>query len=269
MRKAILIGFEYNSSKKLPGITVDLYQVYQFLKRKGWKDDEIVVFTDIKKDPHTKILKNSILEKNVDSGILAFIAELKEKKQYFQYTCHNHFNNFESIFSSPVNNLFVYYTGHSKDGNIILPNQALITFTTFTKILCKYNEIFCITDCCSGGISLPFVCHEKIYRFENEVFVKPKIISIASSLETENSVTSISGSFFTKNILFILENVNLSVYQIVEKTNFTNHKNNHDNKQTVNISASYPTLCHIFPWFYSLKNISITFTPYFIEISSN
>ncbi len=266
MRKAILIGFEYESSEKLPGITVDLYQVYHFLKKKGWKDEEITIFTDIKKDSHTKILKKSILEKNVDSSILVFIEELKEKKQYCQFTSHNHFNNFESIFS-PSHSLFIYYTGHSKDGNIVLPNKALITFTAFTKILCKYEEIFCIMDCCSGGILLPFVCHEKVYRFENEVFVKPKIISIAASLETENSVTSISGSFFTKNIIYVLDEPRLSVYQIVEKTNFTNHKNNKDYRQTVNISASYPTLSYIFPWFYSLKNISVTVTPYFLEIS--
>jgi len=80
MRRAILIGFEYKNGKRLPGIPVDLYQVYCFLKNNGWKNEEIKILTDIKQDAQTEILKISILDNIVDSGILSFIEDLKERK---------------------------------------------------------------------------------------------------------------------------------------------------------------------------------------------
>jgi hypothetical protein len=266
MRKAILIGFEYENGKKLPGIAVDLYLVYWFLKKKGWGKDEIVVFTDIKIDHQTEVLKTAILEKTVNSDILSFIEDLKDKKQYIEFISHNHYNNFDSIFSQfKVDNLFFYYTGHFKEGNIILPNQSLISLEGLTKILTKYSEVISIMDCCNGGITLPFNCHEKVYRFENENFVKAKIISFASSLENEKSLTSRAGSLFTRNILSILSDDKLNIYQILEKIKKTIIFNN----QTANISSSYPSLHYIFPWVYSFPNISISQNPYFISIFRN
>lgn len=263
MRKAILIGFQYLNGKKLPGITVDLYQVYIFLKRKGWNDEEITVFTDIKKDEQTEILKTAILEKTVDSNILSFIEILRERKQYSEFISHNHYNNFETVMSNTQNiNLFFYYSGHSKNNNIILPNEALISFERLTKNLSKFSEVVCIMDCCSGGIILPFTCHEKVYRFENEVFLNSKIISFASSLEGEKSLTSRAGSLFTRNILSILSDEKQNIFQILEKMKKTILFNN----QTSNICSSYPTQYYIFPWVYSHPNISIVQNPYYIEI---
>ena len=79
MREAILIGFEYTNEKKLPGIIVDLYQAYCFLKKNNWKDNEIKILTDIKKDAETQILKSAILEKTVNSDILSFIEDIDRK----------------------------------------------------------------------------------------------------------------------------------------------------------------------------------------------
>jgi len=269
MRKAILIGFEYFNGKKLPGITVDLYQVYLFLKGKGWRDEEITVFTDIKKDEQTEMLKTAILEKTVDSNILSFIEILKEKKQYCEFISHNHYNNFETTITNTQNtqntNLFFYYSGHSKNNNIILPNEALISFERLTKMLSKWSEVICIMDCCSGGIVLPFTCHEKVYRFEAEIFLQTKIISFASSLEGEKSLTSRAGSLFTRNILSILTNEKQNIFQILEKMKKTNIFNN----QTANICSTYPSQYYIFPWVYSHPNISFNQNPYFIKISRN
>lgn len=262
MRRAILIGFEYRLGKRLPGITIDLYLMYKFLKDKGWKNEEIMVFTDVKKDYHTKVLKKSILEKNVGSDILIFIEELKERKQYIEFISNGHYNNFSSIFSS-ADNLFVYYTGHSKDRNLILPNSLAVSFENFTTLLCKSKEVFCIMDCCSGGIILPFICHENVFRFENEIFYKSRILSIASSLKNENSITSIVGSIFTKKILSIISEENLSIFKILALCSSTS---SFRDKQTINISSTYPNFQYIFPWVYSKPNIHILVTPYFIEI---
>ena len=97
MRKALLIGFQYDNEKKLPGIAVDLYYVYSFLKTNGWKDEEIKIMTDISKDEATEVLKVAILEKIVNSDILTFIEDCKEKNIYIGFKSHNHYHNFFSL----------------------------------------------------------------------------------------------------------------------------------------------------------------------------
>jgi len=266
---AILIGFEYKNEKKLPGIAIDIYQVYSFLKKNNWKNEEIKVLTDIKKDDKTEKLKNAILEKIVDSGILSFIEDLKERNQYTEFKSHNYYNNFESFFTEITGNekCFIYYTGHSKDGNIILPNESLLSFESFKNILISNisREIFLIMDCCERGFLLPFALNEKVYRLENEnCFVKPKIICISSSLENENSVASRVGSFFTRHLFDIISSTNITLYDILKLL-----KNKLRMKQTANISVSYPNLYLIFPWFYNLCNLSIIKYPNHLEISLN
>lgn len=251
-RKAVLIGFEYKNGKKLPGISVDLYQVYTFLKKLNWKDNEITVFTDIKKDEQTDILKAALLEKIVDSKILTFIEDLKEKKQYFEFNSLNHYNNFNSLFNNSEK-VFIYYSGHSKDGNLILPNNSLVSLDSFRDNL-KNRQIFLIMDCCEGGIKLPFVLNDKNYRLENEnCFVKSEFICISSSLFNENSVISKTGSLFTRNLLTILETT-LDLKNIKKKI------------KTGNISVSYPNLCSVFTFFYKNIDINININENFISI---
>jgi hypothetical protein len=257
MKKAILIGFEYSGEKRLPGIAVDIYQVYYFLRKKGWQDKDIKILTDIKKDLKTEILKAAILEKIVDSEILSFIEDTKERGQYIEFKSHNYYNNFESVFEN-IEHCFVYYTGHSKNENIILPNDGLLSFQSFKNILITNisKEIFLVMDCCEKGISLPFQLNENIYRFENEYFVKPKFLCISSSLENEKSMTSRIGSFFTRYLFEILENPNLTLTDILKKL-----KKRLNLKQTANISSSYPDLYLIFGWFYNFSSILITQYP--------
>ena len=256
MRKALIIGFQYSDDKKLPGIATDLYQVYTFLKKHNWQENEICVMTDIEKDETTDILKTSIIEKVVDSGVLSFIEDCKEREQYVLFTSHYHYNNFSSIFSevgksnddrsSRTFNLFIYYTGHCKEGNIILPNNSLINLPDYFSS----KNIFTIIDCCEGGLDLPFVLNGDIYRCkENPVFFKDKIICISSSKDDEKSITTQSGSLFSRHIFdFLDESSNLSlILQKINKLPF---------KQTGNISASFPSL-YIPGFFYSYPSLDI------------
>ena len=58
----LLIGFEYKRSKKwntLPGIPVDLYQVYRYFSSIS---RNILVVTDVNKDYKTTVLKKAILD---------------------------------------------------------------------------------------------------------------------------------------------------------------------------------------------------------------
>lgn len=282
MKKAICIGFEYNGEKRLPGIAVDLYLAYRFLKNNGWQDSQIKVLTDIKKDHPTNILKTAILEKTVDSGVLSFIEELKEKKSYQLYKSQNHYNNFISSISENIDCLFIYYTGHSKDGNFILPEGSMFSFIHFRDSL-KAQQIILIMDCCEGGLSLPFVLNEGIYRFECEsvkesvketvkettkettntslIFVKPEIVCISSSLENEKAITSKSGSIFSKHLFTVLKDNSVTVNKLIQEVNSLLKV-----KQTANVSASYP-IHQIFGWLYSFPPLSIKITPLYIEVT--
>lgn len=255
-RKAILIGFEYENGKKLPGIIVDIYKVYHFLKKISWEDSEIVVFTDITKDYNTEILKVAIVEKTVDSEILTFIEDLKEKEQYIEFKSHNHYNNFQSYISNLPNYAFIYYSGHSKNENLILPNNALISLDFFRDML-KSEETFLVMDCCEGGINLPFILHENLFRLEYDTsFIKSEMICISSSLDNEKSITSRTGSLFTR---YLFEEIsNPCLYNI--------SKNIKSKVKFGNILVSQPKLHYIFNWFYKFPNIKITLTPHFIEI---
>lgn len=248
-RKAILIGFEY-TYEKLPGISIDLYYVYTFLKNKGWKDDEIIIFTDIDKDYETQILKTAILERIVNSDILSFIEDCKERKQYIRFT---HYHNFFSMLDIFVDNVFIYFTGHCKNGNIILPNSSMVS--DFTNLI-KASSAICIMDCCEYKSELPWILNHNIYRLKDDIekkdFLKPEIICISSSLENEKTVTSKIGSYYTRYLFEILEK-SRSLDQILKMT-----KNKLKNfKQTVNISASYPNLFYLPAFFYSFNNIKI------------
>lgn len=264
MRKALLIGFEYKDKKKLPGIATDLYQVYSFLKSYHWNDNEIFVMTDIEKDDSTDVLKTSILDEIVNSGILSFIEDIKERKQYIQFKSHNHYNNFESLFSS-VSNLFVYYTGHCKDNNIIFPNNSLVSLNIFKTYMDKSKNVLCIMDCCESGINLPFLLKGKTYKCHEEIskdsFVKSNMICLSSSLENEKSITSKSGSYFTRYLFEILNKYS-ELYIIREKitTSLSNIK------QTINILSSYPKNFYIPGFLYSYPDISVEINRNYILI---
>lgn len=295
MRKAFLIGFEYDKEKKLPGITVDLYIVYNFLKNNGWKDEEISILTDIEKDYTTDVLKIAILKQVADPEILSFIEDCKERKIYHLFKAHNHYNNFLSFLSLKKNlgknlkeNLkgehnFVYYSGHCKENNIILPNRSLISFDIFRKTLTNNSnaksilqpnsnenkvkiksKTVLIMDCCEGGIELPWILNDKIYRLKDEIsltnFVEEEIICISSSLENENSTISKSGSYFTRSLFKNLEKNDLFLFNILKKTNFSS------SKQTPNISASYPNLLYIPAFIYSYPQLNIKVFPSYISI---
>lgn len=273
-KKVILIGFEYNNLHNpdidfLPGIPIDLYQVYSFIKNipgEKYKTDNITVFTDIKKDYKTKILKNAIIEGIVDSGLLSFFEDIKELNQYVEFKSQNYYNNFEhtikSLFSNTNDKICIYYTGHAINENIIFPDGSLYSFSRLVKFISKcsnkYTEIMIIMDCCNGiGLNLPYVLNDNIYRltYGKHIFVLPKIICISSSTKMEKSLATKNGSLFTRNLFQLLSNeLNISLRDLLNKIN----RLKHINLQKVTIHASYPTLKIIWGWFYGYAPISVT-----------
>lgn len=173
--KALLVGFTYSGDKKLPGIAVDLYIVYSFLVEQGWKPEEITILTDIEKDEQTEILKKAIADRTVNVNILSFIEEAKRKDQYIKYRHQSVYNNFRATLefckgggSNKTENFFFYYTGHSQEGNIILPNGVVFPFNGLKEYTeGNFKSVLTVLDSCGGSINLPFSLKEDIYRFND------------------------------------------------------------------------------------------------------
>ncbi len=227
----LLVGFEYIKSerwKTLPGIPVDLYQAYRYCKN---ITKNILVFTDIDKDYRTSVLQRAILDGYVDSGLLSFIEDIKEKKQYTQYNSKikNGYssNNFDKTIKRfvGIDRLVIYYTGHGKNGDIILPDNTHVSLEYIRDLVIGGSDgsdgaqIVSILDCCqSNGMGLPYIYQKHIFRLDNTIFrfdntifrldkqkpkhnfISPNIICISSSHIHEDSTATHSGSLFTMRL---------------------------------------------------------------------
>ena len=267
MRKALLVGFRYSGNQKLPGILIDLYLVYNFLKKNEWDDSEICILTDIKHDHQTNVLRSAILDKTVKTDILSFIKDIKKREQYIHYQSDKYYNNFIKNLPQSVN-LFYYYTGHCKNNNYVLPNDALVDFPYFLSHLKKYKQVILLLDACELSINLAYRFIDGVYRFENEVFYSNHILCLSSSSEKEKSIAHIKGSFFSKYIINILENRNLKISDIMnetEKENMTSIKINSEINSKINIKASYPIL-YLFSWLYSKTDLYILKNTYNLKL---
>lgn len=231
MYGALIIGFEYKNTRSidkwdfLPGISVDLYQIYNYIKTKTTK---ILIYTDIQSDYRTDILKKAILDGYVDSGLLSFIEDIKISDNYknFIFTKrHNYIvNNFDTTvidFISGLDRLFIYYTGHGKNGNIILPDGTQVGVDYIKSLINVYTndscEIISIFDCCEADISL--LVDQSAKRH----------ISIASTKINEETTTSKTGSKFTRNI----------IKEIKTSKNINNYLNMH---------RSHSDIRHLWDW---------------------
>lgn len=263
----LLIGFEYLSTdkwKSLPGIPVDLYQVYQYSLKIS---NNIKVFTDIDCDHNTEILKQAIFNGHANSGLLSFIQDLKDHNHHYPFKStfkSNHLdNNFESFLiqnSKNVDKMFIYYTGHAKKGNIILPDSTQVSIKHIYELLdCK--EVIMILDCCEPDITFLPYQYQDHYHLINNNFSKKHILCLTS--DTNKNTTSKLGSEFTR-LLFnylVSDNDNNRIISISGL--------NHDIEIEI-FSTYHETI--IFSWFTGFKNnMSINYDCYdgFIKIQLN
>jgi len=260
--KAILIGFEYSCEKKLPGIIIDLYLAYKFLKNNGFDDEHISIMTDIKLDLKTDMLRTAILDETVNSDILSFIKDTKDKNIYTQYSSLGYYNNFESTIRIQSEYSLVYYTGHSENGNIILPDYSLYSLDNFRDIYKNTKQCLVILDCCeSNGLKLPYLLKDNVYRLESELFIKSNMVCISSSLSHQDSVASITGSFFTKYVFNLLKHQHKSLQQILDDMNLLLNRfsRKYNTKQTVNIYSSNSSIKWIFGFIYNHPPIELVY----------
>ena len=148
---AVLIGYQYNKNFSdsmgrsnndnenqtgLPGILIDLYQAYTFAMKSS--PTEIAVITDIEEDQMWKETAGAMGKHIVDSGILDFIATVRNKGTYNLHINKKWLvNKLIKLFDGADRVLF-YYTGHGKSGYLEMPipedNQSYNMITMLGEI---------------------------------------------------------------------------------------------------------------------------------------
>lgn len=246
---ALIIGFEYIKSedwKSLPGIPVDMYQAYTYSQN---ITKNITVFTDVDKDYRTSVLRQAIIDGYVDSNLLSFIEDTQDKNHHVLYQSQkvNNYitNNFEDTIIDSIrgtNRLFVYYTGHAKNGHLILPDNTHVPLNHLRNIIISNissnSQVVIILDCCqSNGMELPYIYNNN-YKLNNFDFLPNRIICLSSSSIDQHSTATRSGSIFTRELFKILNSNNTAVLTVRDLFN----------KITVNIYTTYLETT-LFVWF--------------------
>lgn len=195
MYRALLIGFKYDKSLKLPGVHVDLYNCYRYCVLSGAK---ISVCTDIESDERVENLTSAVYNDVVDSGVISFISKIKERNEYNYVSDKNSLNKIvEEIFNEIPGRLFIYFTGHGvvdKENNgLILPDNNIYSFYKLRNLimsLTNKSEIIWINDCCHvSGMGLP-------YKLNNE-----EMYELTDAVNTENPAFLINNTEI--NFIFI------------------------------------------------------------------
>lgn len=301
MTTVILIGFQYNDKisekssdypkecikestnmeiqmNRLPGIIIDLYQCYCFVQK--IKPERILLITDIPEDQQFTLLKGAIIDQIVDQNIFTFIEKCKTKQQYIKYSTYIDFMATISLNCHLSDRVLIYYTGHAKNGCLILPDDNLVPLTklreTITQCSPPHCNILIILDCCNcNGLELPFRLHrtdstwKMPYRYMYNIggdryFCKQKIICISSTTNNENSGVNNLGSIFTRSIFKFLTNKTRSLGTLVE--NINNECRNCYN-QTSNVYSSHPDIYQIWNWVFDKNSVIITMDNNYISIS--
>ena len=188
MKVCLLIGFEYTGNMFLPGIEQDLIQISKLVSQ--IQPDRLTVLSDISS------------KKLQDLGILQETKTLSFKK--FKST-----RKFLKIISRTVTHsdeVFLYYTGHAKRGNFLLPNDDKVKMSKLRTLLTQNtnpnSEILCLLDCCeSTGLNLGFELTKHVKQTSKSPKAShKKIICISSSSEGQRSICTKSGSVFTTQL---------------------------------------------------------------------
>lgn len=269
MKNILLIGFDYTKSPNwstLPGIIIDLYLMYKIFNILS--PDNICVITDIIYDIKTNKVKQAIIDQIVDANILEFIESIKERQQHTEFSNYENFKNTISKYFINSGKLIIYYTGHSENGYIILPDETKLSFNEFRDIIIsssKFNsDILIITDCCEGtGMGFPYQLilnnNKPIYRLtfdSDKIFLKQNIIYISSSMYDEKSATTRDGSFFTQELYNLLFHRIRNLSDILSKLI---SKCNSKHPQTAGIHSSHPNIKLLWGWIFGYPDLKIIY----------
>lgn len=280
MDLAIIIGFSYNKNNEdlhrhhLPGILIDIYRVYKYTKQ---LTDNIIIITDLRSESDTKIveLKDSIINNNVDIEILNFLGIIKNSGLLHEYTTKKDLLTTIKREVHLKSKIFIYYTGHSLHGNILLPtmnNEICYLSDNPTDFTLNFSilrdalstsvpeaQIMVILDCCgSQGLHLPYKLQNQIYNLtsrSDKKYPLQEIICFSSTMSDEVSIASKNGSLFSHTFfkyLFTSRKVSdlLEVLTVEISKKFN---------QTPTVYVTYPNLKMLWRWLYRTDNVNVKF----------
>lgn len=249
---ALLIGFCYNyvgciidDKRSLPGIIIDLYQTYKYVKKIGINNIKII--SDIYHNEEVSKLMKPMIGGIVGEDILDFIDIIQTNGYYDAYVDRKTLIYTIRNFITNGDKLFIYYTGHFKNNKFILPSGSnnitpididtsdpILESDLFRQILIDESspnaQIFTIFDCCDGNdLNLPF-----------------ELIDIGSVIQessiSQNMTSDLSKKNYSNvnanNLSGIINNSSKKISNSSDKisdnsgkmlNNLTNHPNNYAN----------------------------------------
>lgn len=215
---AILIGFRYYGGPlKLSGVVIDLYHVYKYCLSLG---SRITLIVDDNQHNHSGKHSNqhidyqninlSINKDIVDTGIYDFVNYINNHA--YKISNANEFKTtIETVLkkASKSSKLLIYYSGHGRESNILLPDHDMISYFTFRNLCTMYTpnttSIMFIMDCCNiNGMNLPYKLTDTQFKLNQSGvvhFTDRNILLITSSGDQELSMSNKYGSVFTRLLI--------------------------------------------------------------------
>lgn len=199
--------------------------------------------------------------KKTNLGIPENMFSYEDITNIIPETLFSQINN-EAVIHDNINMIII---DKSKNNNIIIPFKSIQSIL-YNKTD-KKAQILYIMDCCHGDLGLPFVLNRDtgIYGFKtNKDIIIPtqKIICISSSLKSQNSLSNIEGSLFTKEFFSIFHNIIYYIDLIRE----IGHDKLNSYSQTLNIHSSRPNIKSPWHWCFGPSKMHIEYVGDLITI---
>lgn len=209
MPTAIIIGFEY-ATNTLPGALIDIYQAHRWCCSFGCT---AYVFTDIHENVNNNIIKKNIGAGIVDPDIISFYDMIDKTLVTTSDELLTEISG--KIKQLDDDRLIIYYSGHGIKDSLVLPDRKLLSFVTLRDAILKQlsstTEIFWVLDCCNPtGLCLPFMLEGNNFVLSPtriSCVIQPILLIISANAQ-EKSVSSDTGSLFTRYLFRILHGLN-------------------------------------------------------------
>lgn len=226
MPLCLIICFMYDNDKMLPSAVKDLENVREFC------DKMKIEYITIKDFGDDKNYSNYLTLTEISINI----GQQKEK------------------------NTIVYYSGHSINGNILLPCGKEYNIIDIYSNITKHRKknIVWIMDCCGGlNLNLPYMIKNGKFVISpyHKKYYNNQMLAITSCGCNEKTIADTNGSIFTYYLFKILpkipETYSGNMQTIIDTINYNTSSLS---RQTCNIFSNYVIPTVIWTWITSYKN---------------
>ena len=151
-----------------------------------------------------------------------------------------------------TNKIIFYYSGHSNETHLILPQDELrkdLLVKAFLDFSIENSEILFLTDCCHGGLKINYKLENKLFRLQmkHTYFTSSRFISISSTDDDDITETNTSGSKYTSIITRLLKYGKNNVISSIR----------YECPKTI-VHLSHPNIEDIWPWCLKKVNADVS-----------